>query len=153
MYKMKFINNKWNPTFARNTQSSCFFPLSLSESSWTRSGWYRELEKGDFEHGSQWAPCFGPPPFFLSKNTSFSFYSSRYRFKYLQPVPCFIPSCSKYLYHMGEQWEQESLKTQSISCSGCYILFLPEKEHYHSHHPLHLHLHLNKKQYLNSQSW
>lgn len=31
MYKMKFINNKWNPTFSRNTQSSCSFPLSLWE--------------------------------------------------------------------------------------------------------------------------
>lgn len=27
MYKMKFINNKWNPTFPRNTKSSCPFPL------------------------------------------------------------------------------------------------------------------------------
>ena len=31
MYKMKLINNKWNPTFSRNTKSSCSFPLSLWE--------------------------------------------------------------------------------------------------------------------------
>lgn len=30
MYKMKFINNKWNPTFSRNIQSSCSFRLSES---------------------------------------------------------------------------------------------------------------------------
>lgn len=54
---------------------------------------------------------------------------------------------------MGEQREQESLKTQNISCSGCYILYLPEKEHCHSCHSLHLIFHPNKKQDLNSQSW
>lgn len=91
--------------------------------------------------------------FFSSKNTSFSFYSSMFRSKYLQPLPGVISSCSKYLYHMGEQWEWESLQTQSISCSGCCILNLPEKEHCHSHHPLHLHFHLNKKWDFSSQSW
>lgn len=67
MYKMKFINNKWNPTFSRNTVILLFPSLSLRVvCSWIRSGWYRELEKGDPECGSQWAPCFGPPPFFFS---------------------------------------------------------------------------------------
>lgn len=65
MYKMKFINNKWNPTFSRNTKSSRSFPLSLSVvCSCAGLGQHRELEKGAFEHGSQWAPRFGPPPFF-----------------------------------------------------------------------------------------
>lgn len=154
MYKMKFINNKWNPTFSRNIQSSCSFRLSESCVLVNKVRLIQGLgERCLWAWKSMSSMLWASTIFFPLTTLPFLSTAACLDLNIFSLSPPFIPSCSEYLYHMGEQREQQSLKTQSISCSGCYILYLPEKEHCHSCHSLHLIFHPNEKQDLNSQSW